>query len=151
MKLTQAQIATLQAALRDYADKTEGRSYGHPESEFWKEECAIASDLLITLDLALSIEVESVNLEPAKESPANESCGDINCDGQCPAEGAPKPELQRCRPALLNAIEDAVSVRDRCEILRCSSKPEKRALARFLNIPTNDLMSWATNPHLQAA
>jgi len=146
MKLTAAQLATLEAALRDYKEKTEGRCLGHPDSDFWKEEHANACALKALLDDALSVEVESVQLESATEV-----CGDINCDSQCPAEGAPAPQRQRCQPALLNKLESAQTTLDRRELLRGSSAADKRALARFLNIPTNDLMEWATTRRMQAA
>lgn len=76
MKLTSHQLATLQAALRDYEEKTEGRAFGHADSDFWKEEHANACALKALLDDALSVEVESVQLEPAREY-----CGDILCTG----------------------------------------------------------------------
>lgn len=146
MKLTNTQIATLQAALRDYKEKTEGRAFGHRDSTFWREECENANALRTLLDDALSVEVESVQLEPTTEV-----CGDIHCDGQCPAEGAPAPPRQRCQPALLNKLESAQTTLDLRELLRGSSAADKRALARFLNIPTNDLMEWATTKRMQAA
>ena len=75
MKLTNTHIATLQAALRLYEEKTEGRILGHPDGTFWKEENATAKELQNLLEHALSIQVESIQLD-------DHACGDIHCDGK---------------------------------------------------------------------
>jgi hypothetical protein len=87
MKLTHAQLATLQAALRDYEEKTEGRAFGHPDSDFWKEEYANARTLHALLESALSVEVESVHLTQA--TAADHSSVGVPQAPSSPAPAAP--------------------------------------------------------------
>jgi hypothetical protein len=65
MKLTDAQIATICYALREAAEKHDGRAERTADGSFWQEEAASARELEALFKKALSIQVESYQRAPA--------------------------------------------------------------------------------------
>lgn len=138
------------------------------------------------------------------EAAAKDACGDINCDGQCAPQQAPRPMLinrvdlctsaedarreeslatpaqrrmaarflrvdlhdlpgalikrtserltaatppqrQPLAPALLNAIDECTTSNAARDVLRNAQPADRRAVAKFLNIPANDLLDVITH------
>ncbi len=138
MKLTESQIITLEAALADYIEKTEGRALAHPEGTFWKEENATALGLKALFEKAIRVEVESAQLD-------DHACGDIHCDGKhcapvTPATAAEPPlELPPEVSALLEfPLMPEVEFSARLQSLQNSLQSEPSAAA-----PNGALEGWA--------
>ena len=149
MKLTQAQIITLRAAVECYEEKAQNRAEIFTGGTFWQEEAESAAALSDLFKDALKVEVESVQLEPAKDA-----CGDIGCDGQCEVTVAEIPQRQPIAPALLNAIDECADSKAARDVLRNAEPAERRAVAKHLGIPVNDLLDVITRrlrPALKAA
>jgi hypothetical protein len=72
--------------------------------------------------------------QPAPQRKAAETCGDINCDGQCQA---PAPELIRL-------IDNCASVEAARDELNLSSASQRWHAAKFLNVPASDLTAAIT-------
>lgn len=82
MKLTITQLTIVWTSLNEYALLTQGRADRAPlgdDKDFWSREAEETRKLHLVMKDALTVEVESARLEPARDA-----CGDINCDGRCP-------------------------------------------------------------------
>lgn len=138
MKLTQSQIITLRAAVECYEEKAQGRAEIFTGGAYWKEEAETARALQSLLSGAHNVEIEGTQFEPAKDA-----CGDIGCDGQCNVAVAAEVR-QPSAPALLNAIDLCADSKAARDVLRNAQPAERRAVAKFLNIPPNDLLDVIT-------
>ncbi|MFZ2279514.1 MAG: hypothetical protein WAW39_17090 [Prosthecobacter sp.] len=128
MKLTASQISTIRFALAEAAEKHQERAGRAPEGTFWKEEAESATALSDLFKDALSVEVESVQLEPAKDA-----CGDIHCRSQCDD-----------RPPFIVLI-DAAGSEDAAAWCVANAVPSAlRAAARFLQVDMHSLPNAIT-------
>lgn len=153
MKLTQDQIITLKAALRDYEDKATSRAEVYTDSTYWSDNAETARTLQAILEDALSVEVESVHVDApaaaaAPELIAKHGKADVP-ETLVALEGRKLRPKAPLAPALLNAIDNCADGQSARDVLRNAEPSERRAVAKFLGIPLNDLHDVIT--HRKAA
>ncbi len=132
MKLTHAQIITLQAALNSAAEKHEERA-SFSKGTFWAEEATICRELHALFDNACSVEVESCHIEVAPTLIVENDKAEI--PAALTEVIAAAPQRQTPPPELVLFIDNSTTRDQAREIYNGSSLKQRRAAAKHLGVP----------------
>jgi hypothetical protein len=135
MKLTLAQITLIEHALSEHAALCQSRAYHASNKTFWEGEAQESARLYGLFMDALNVEVESVQLEPSADNAT---------PAISPEAAEPNTVRPVATPPLLNAIDQCGDSQAARDLLRNARPADRRAVAKFLNIPANDLLDVIT-------